>query len=147
MAYSLQTVKVRFVGEPAVKRVASSPSEAVALLRPIFDELDADREHFVILALNSANRATGFKVISTGSTNASLADPRTLFRDAIALGAASLVLAHNHPSGDPTPSREDIALTRKLAEGGKLLDINIHDHIILGADAAFVSLAERGILS
>jgi DNA repair protein RadC len=86
-------------------------------------------------------------VISTGSTNSSLAEPRTLFRDAIALGAASLILAHNHPSGDLTPSREDIALTRKLTEGGKLLDINIHDHIILGGDSAFVSLAERGILS
>ena len=63
------------------------------------------------------------------------------------MGAASLVLAHNHPSGDPTPSREDIALTRKLTEGGKLLDINIHDHIILGGGAAFVSFAERVILS
>ena len=146
MAYTLQTTKVRFVGERPT-RGASSPAEAVEILWEIFEGLDADREHFVILALNSTNRATGFKVISTGATNASLADPRTLFRDAIALGAASLILAHNHPSGDPTPSREDIALTRKLAEGGKLLDINIHDHIILGGNAAFVSLAERGILS
>ena len=146
MAYSLQTTKVRFVGERST-RCASSPAEAVEILREIFEGLDADREHFVILALNSANRATGFKVISTGATNASLADPRTLFRDAIALGAASLIMAHNHPSGDPAPSREDIALTRKLVEGGKLLDINIHDHIILGGDTAFVSLAERGILS
>ena len=145
MAYTLQTTKVRFVGERPT-RGASSPAEAVEILWEIFEGLDADREHFVILALNSTNRATGFKVISTGAMNASLADPRTLFRDAIALGAASLIMAHNHPSGDPTPSREDIALTRKLVEGGKLLDINIHDHIILGGDAAFVSLAERKIL-
>ncbi len=128
-------------------RGASSPAEAAEILRDIFEGLDADREHFVILALTSTNRATGFKVISTGATNASLADPRTLFRDAIALGAASLILAHNHPSGDPTPSREDIALTRKLVDGGRLLDIKIHDHIILGGDATVVSLAERGILS
>jgi DNA repair protein RadC len=148
MAYSLQTVKVRFVGERVAKR-ASSPAEAVEFLRPIYADLDADREHFVILALNAVNHVTGFKVVSTGAVSASLVDPRNLFRDAIALGAVSLILAHNHPSGDPTPSREDIALTRKLAEAGRLLDIVIHDHVVLGVGPEgerFVSFAERGLL-
>jgi DNA repair protein RadC len=146
--YSLKTVRVHFVGEPATKR-ASSPSEAIALLRPIYADLDADREHFVILALSASNDAIGFKVVSTGATSASLVDPRNLFRDAIALGAASLILAHNHPSGDPSPSREDITLTRKLVEAGRLLDITIHDHVILGSGPEgdrFVSFAERGLI-
>jgi DNA repair protein RadC len=138
-------VKVRFVGERAAKR-ASSPAEAVEFLRPIYADLDADREHFVILALNAVNHVTGFKVVSTGAVSASLVDPRNVFRDAIALGAVSLILAHNHPSGDPAPSREDITLTRKLAEGGRLLDVHVHDHVIIGnGTEAWRSLAEAGL--
>jgi DNA repair protein RadC len=144
MAYTLRTVQIHFAGEtPAA--VINAPAVVVEYLRPIFKTLDADREHFVILALNTKNSVTGFKVVSTGGVSATSVDAKTLFRDALGLGAASLVLAHSHPSGDPTPSRDDIALTRKLVAGGELLDVKIHDHVIM-AGAAFVSFAERGLL-
>ena len=84
-------------------------------------------------------------VISFGSLNASIVHPRELFREAINCRAAAVILAHNHPSGDPTPSPEDVALTRKLVEAGSLLDIPVLDHLILG-DGKFISLKEKGIL-
>jgi len=144
--YRLRTVRVGVVREPAPRRLyANGPTEAVAILRPLYAELDGDREHFAILALNTQNVVVGFKVVSTGGTAGSLVDARNLFRDALLLGALSLILAHNHPSGDPTPSREDIRLTRQLVEGGRLLDMPIRDHVVLGDDA-FMSFAEKGLL-
>jgi DNA repair protein RadC len=88
----------------------------------------------------------GYKVVATGGQAATTVDAKTLFRDALLLGAAAVVLAHNHPSGDPTPSRDDLRLTRQLTEAGKLLDIRVHDHLVLGAGARYVSLASLGRL-
>jgi DNA repair protein RadC len=85
--------------------------------------------------------------ISVGTLTASLVHPREVFGPAIREGAASIVLIHNHPSGDATPSREDLRLTRQLCEGGKLLDVPVHDHVIVGNGTDdWVSLAERGLL-
>ncbi|TLM97475.1 hypothetical protein FDZ73_24970, partial [bacterium] len=83
--------------------------------------------------------------VSIGSLNASLVHPRELFKNAIKKSAAALILVHNHPSGDPSPSREDIDVTRRLAEAGKLLGIEILDHVIIG-DLKYVSLKEKGII-
>jgi DNA repair protein RadC len=139
------TVPAAHEGRPATKRL-QDPAAAAVLLREIFAELDQDREHFVIIALDAQNNARGFKVCSTGTQTATLADAKGIFRDALALGAASLILAHNHPSGDPTPSREDLRLTKQLVDGGKLLELPIHDHIILGAGERFTSLAQTGAM-
>jgi len=145
-AYRLRTVRVGVVREPAPRRLyANGPAEAVAILRPLYAELDGDREHFSILVLNAQNAVVGFKAVSTGGTAATTVDAKNLFRDALLLGASSLILAHSHPSGDPTPSREDVRLTRQLVEGGRLLDMPIRDHIVLG-DGDFVSFAEKGLL-
>jgi DNA repair protein RadC len=94
--------------------------------------LDADQEHFVLLALDTKKRITGYKVISTGTLNSSLVHPRDVFRAAILLGAASFIVAHNHPSNDTTPSEEDLQVTRRLEEAGKLMGIPLVDQIILG---------------
>jgi DNA repair protein RadC len=143
--YRIRTHSIRLrVAEPL--GTASSPLEAVTILRAIFATLDADREHFVILALDAQNHVLGFKVVATGGATSTNVDAKTLFRDALLLGAVSLILAHNHPSGDPRPSRDDIALTRKLVDGGKLLDIVVRDHIVVGAGSAYVSLQERGLI-
>ena len=84
-------------------------------------------------------------VVSEGTLSASLVHPREVFKPAILESAASIILLHNHPSGDPTPSREDLRLTRQLVECSKLLDLRIHDHVIIGRER-FISLAQRGAL-
>ncbi len=144
LRYKVRTVTLR-LGEPPVAKIAS-PEAALQFLRPMFADLDGDREHFVLLALDAQNQVRGFKFVATGGQSSTSVDAKTLFRDALLLGAAALVLAHNHPSGDPTPSRDDLALTRKLVEAGKLLDLPVHDHLILGDQDRFVSLAARGQL-
>ena len=113
--------------------------------RGIYDTLDADKEHFVCLALNNKHRVTGFKVISTGSLTESLVHPREVFRAAIFLDAAALIVIHNHPSGDPAPSREDIEITQRLKTGVEILGLKFLDHIILG-DGRFYSFNQKGLI-
>ena len=110
-----------------------------------------DREEFRVLLLNTKNGLIKKCEVSRGSLNASIVEPREVFKDAIAASAASMILVHNHPSGDPTPSSEDIAVTKRLVKAGELLNISVLDHIILGhrptkRDQDFVSLKELGLM-
>lgn len=105
-----------------------------------------DREHFVVVLVNTKNCLVGVSTISIGTLNSSLVHPRELFKPAILAGAAAVILCHNHPSGDPTPSAEDVALTQRLREAGRLLGIEALDHVILGEAGRYVSLRERGQL-
>ena len=102
-------------------------------------------EHFVCLFLNTKNHITAKETLSVGTLNASLVHPREVFRAAIRHGSASIICAHNHPSGDPTPSPEDTSLTRRLAEAGELVGIDVLDHIVIG-DGRYISLKEQGLL-
>jgi DNA repair protein RadC len=121
----------------------SSPSEAAAL---VMEEMRHKlREHFRVLLLDTKNKVLGIEEISIGSLNSSLVHPREVFRPAIRKACASVILLHNHPSGDPTPSREDVEVTRRLTAAGKLMGIEVLDHIIIG-DGRFLSLRERGLL-
>ena len=129
--------------EPAQRMTIKAPDDVAALLLPRFRY--ETREHFLAVLLSTKNHVLKTAVISVGSLNASVVHPRELFREAINYRAASVILAHNHPSGDPTPSPEDVALTRKLVEAGTLLDIPVLDHLILG-DGRYISLKEKGIL-
>jgi len=95
-----------------------------------------NREHFVGFYLNSRNQVLRREIISIGSLNASIVHPREVYQPAIAVSAASLILAHNHPSGDPTPSEEDLLVTRRLEEAGKTLGIQVLDHIIVARSGA-----------
>jgi len=118
--------------------------------RDVFQRLDGklrDRlqEEFWVLYLNSQNRVLNERRLTVGLLNSSLVHPREVFAPAIARGSASLILAHNHPSGDPEPSPEDVQITLQLIEGGRILGIPVRDHIVLG-DGRFVSLLERGLL-
>lgn len=103
------------------------------------------QEHMFVLTLNTKNKLIAKHLISLGTVNSSLVHPREVFRPAIADGASSIILVHNHPSGDPSPSSNDIAITKKIIEGGKLLEINVLDHVIVGKTN--LSLRECGLCS
>jgi len=102
-----------------------------------------DREHFVALYMDTRHRLTGHQTISIGCLNASIVHPREVFRGAVTRGAAALIVAHNHPSGCSQPSREDLNLTARLTECGRLLGIELLDHLIIG-DKEFTSLRQYG---
>ncbi|MDO3410183.1 DNA repair protein RadC [Saccharibacillus sp. CPCC 101409] len=128
------------LGEPIVIR---SPQDAAELLSEQLRYLQ--KEHFVCLFLNTKNHVIAQETLSIGSLNASIVHPREVFRAAIKLSSASIVCAHNHPSGDPAPSPEDIAITKRLVEAGRIVGIDVLDHIVVG-DGSFVSLKERGLM-
>jgi DNA repair protein RadC len=106
---------------------------------------DKAKEHFKLILLNTRNRMIGIFTVSIGTLNASLVHPREVFRKAIQHAASSVVLAHNHPSGNPEPSDDDIALTKRLCESGRLLGIEVIDHIVV-AKGEFVSFKARGLM-
>ncbi|WP_127529715.1 RadC family protein [Paenibacillus kobensis] len=129
----------RFGDRPVIKR----PQDAADL---VMDELRYQSvEHFMCLFLNTKNQVVARETLSVGTLNASLVHPREVFREAIKRSSASIICAHNHPSGDPAPSPEDITLTQRLREAGTLIGIEVLDHLIIG-DGKFVSLKERGLL-
>ncbi len=128
-----------FTDEP--KRKIRSPADVYSLLYPKMRE--HKRERLVALLLDTKNHVLREEVISIGSLNANIVHPREVFKAALMESCASVILSHNHPSGDPTPSREDIAVTEKLVEGGKLLGIDVLDHVVIG-DGRYVSLKDEG---
>ncbi|KGM45552.1 DNA repair protein RadC [Neobacillus niacini] len=103
------------------------------------------QEHFVCLYLNTKNQVLHKQTIFIGSLNASIVHPREVFREALKRSSASIICLHNHPSGDPSPSREDIEVTKRLVECGKMIGIDVLDHLIIGENK-FVSLKEKGYL-
>jgi DNA repair protein RadC len=134
----------RLRARPRGSRVLlASPGEVYAAFAPLMEDLK--HEVFRVALLDAQNRLLRDRVISEGTLSASLVHPREVFKPAILESAASVILIHNHPSGDPTPSREDIRLTRQLVECARLLDLSIHDHVVIG-HGRFVSLAERGMI-
>lgn len=128
-----------FTDEP--KRKIRSPADVYSILYPKMRE--QKRERLVALLLDTKNQVLREEVISIGSLNANIVHPREVFKAALMESCASVILSHNHPSGDPTPSREDIAVTEKLVEGGKLLGIDVLDHVVIG-EGRYVSLKDEG---
>jgi DNA repair protein RadC len=103
------------------------------------------REHFLVLLLNARHEVMGRETVSVGSLNASIVHPREVFRPAVVASAAATVLVHNHPSGDPEPSEEDLSISKRLVEAGELLGISVLDHVIV-ASRGVVSLRARQLL-
>jgi DNA repair protein RadC len=120
-----------------VWRRGKATADELLVARPV--------ETFGLLALDARHRLRREAVVSVGCLTASLVHPREVFQEAVVSRAAALVLFHNHPSGDPEPSAEDLALTRRLAAAGSLMGIEVLDHLVLGA-GRYVSLKERGVL-
>jgi len=127
---------------PARVRINSS-ADVTSLLMPTFKEYET--EHFKALLLNTKNEVLKTVNVSSGTVDATIASPRDVFRQAVRENASYVIVAHNHPSGDPEPSGQDIALTAELAKAGELMNIKLLDHIIFG-DGRVVSLKERQYL-
>jgi len=121
----------------------TSPADVAAAYGPRLRDLP--REVFVVLHLNTANVIVAEHTLTTGGLAASIVEPRQVFERAILEHAASVVCLHNHPSGNPEPSREDVAITKQLVEAGRVLGIPVHDHLII-AGRTYTSLAERGLM-
>ena len=105
---------------------------------------DLKKEHFVAIFLNARNQVIKTETISVGSLNASLVHPREVFAPAVGISSASVILGHNHPSGDVTPSREDIDLTKRMVQAGEILGVEVVDHLIVGSDR-FLSMKEANV--
>jgi DNA repair protein RadC len=125
------------------KKKITSPKDFFDLFNPVFKEEPV--EIFIVAWLSSANRIIGFEKVSVGNLNSSIVDPRSVFRSAIVSNAASIIVGHNHPSGNPEPSEEDISITKKLVESGKVLGVHVFDHLIF-ADDTYTSFVERRLL-
>ena len=119
--------------------VIRRPEEIAKLFRSI--TVDNSREHFVAFYLDGASHVASYSIISIGTANSTVVSPREVFQRAVLIGAVSFIVAHNHPSGNLDPSREDLSLTQKLQEGGELLGIRLLDHIIV-SNSAFLSMSE-----
>ena len=134
----------RVEAAPPEERVqVRSPADVAAAYGPRLRDLP--REVFVVLHLNTANVVLSEHTLTTGGLAASIVEPRQVFQRAILENAASVLCLHNHPSGNPEPSREDVAITKQLQEAGKVLGIPVHDHLII-AGRGYTSLAERGLM-
>ena len=120
----------------------SSPSDAKDYIEQVFKLSSQAEEVLVLLVLDIKNNVTGAFEVSRGSLNASIVHPREVFKRALLLNGASIMVAHNHPSGDPTPSIEDIEITRRLVEGGDILGIPVLDHLIIGDNGRYRSFRE-----
>jgi DNA repair protein RadC len=125
------------------KPIIKCPQDAAELVMAEMSYLD--REHFKVINLNTKNEVIVIEAVSVGSLNSSIVHPREVFKQPIKRSAASLILVHNHPSGDTTPSREDMEITKRLYEAGSLLGIEIIDHLIIGQNN-YLSMKEKGYI-
>ena len=141
MRYEVETQLERPTGDlPAI----NCPDDVRRLLGPEMAPLA--QEQLRVLLLNTRNQVLGQRVIYQGNVNSSMIRPAEVFRPAVIEAVPSIIISHNHPSQDPTPSPEDAAITRDIAEAGKLLGIELLDHVVIGGER-FVSLKERGLMS
>lgn len=131
------------VKQPESDSAIRSPEDVASRFAPQLRDLK--QEVFMVLSLSSANRIIRERTVTKGLLNSSLTHPREVFREAILENAASVILMHNHPSGNLEPSREDIAITKQIVEAGKIIGISVHDHIIIAGDG-FTSMMERGLM-
>jgi len=127
----------------AARVQVTGPADVAAVYGPRLRDLK--REVFVVVFLNTAGVITGDHTVSEGGLAASIVEPRAVFQRAVLENAAAVICLHNHPSGNPEPSREDVAVTKQLVEAGKLMGIPVHDHLII-AGTGYTSLAERGLM-
>ena len=125
----------------------NSPEKVVEFLEQYYEDyFSEDKEAFSVLLLNTKNKVIGIKTVSVGTLDASIVHPREVFKTAILNSAKSIMIFHNHPSGDTTPSGEDINITKRLVESGNLLGIKVLDHIILGNNGNYLSMLEEDLI-
>ena len=141
MRYEVETQPERPTGDlPSI----NCPEDVRRLLGPEMSALA--QEQLRVLLLNTRNQVVGQRVIYQGNINSTIVRPAEVFRPAVIEAVPGIIISHNHPSGDPTPSPEDAAITRDLVQAGKLLGIELLDHVVIGGER-FVSLKERGLMA
>ncbi len=140
-------IRIQKIKESSIlykNRIINSPSTAADFFRHHLEE--KDREYFMVAYMATNNEPVAIETISIGTLNTAIIHPREVFKGAVLSNCASILLAHNHPSGNTKPSEEDKALTKRLEEAGAILGISILDHIIIGNDGQFYSFKEEGLL-
>jgi len=137
--------RVKLVREGRIRPGSIHHPEDAARLVSAFLR-DADRETFVLVLLATNHTVIGLSVVSVGTLSATLVSPREVFKTALLANAAALIVAHNHPSGSLEPSGADVTVTKTLVEAGRVMDVPVHDHLIVGFDGAYTSLKERGLM-
>nr|WP_231603666.1 JAB domain-containing protein [Bacillus sp. FJAT-27231] len=145
-AKRVNIVSLKMVREKSflyAERAVRSPEDGYRLFKQFLGELD--REYFVVMCLDTKNQPTAINICHIGSLNASIVHPREVMKAAILSNAASILLCHNHPSGQSDESREDVEVTKRLVEAGKVIGIDVIDHLVIG-DGEFVSLKEKGYI-
>ncbi|MCD2346854.1 DNA repair protein RadC [Clostridium guangxiense] len=146
-AKRISIVSIKMIREGSIlynTRKILSPSDAVNLGKYFLE--DADREKLIACCMDTKNQPISINIVSIGSLNSSIVHPREVFKVAILSNAASILIFHNHPSGNTEPSQEDINITKRLKEAGNLLGIELLDHIIIGSEGKYCSLKENGTL-
>lgn len=138
-------LQIRMVRDRTIEQMTqvTSPKDAAEFLKTYYDGLT--QEHMCVILLNTKSKIVAFVPVYIGSVHTSVVRIGEIFRPAILINASAIILAHNHPSGDPTPSPEDAAVTREVVKAGQLLDVDVLDHIVMGEGNKFVSLKERGL--
>ncbi|MGL5381834.1 JAB domain-containing protein [Clostridium sp.] len=142
--------KVKALFELSARRIGITSGDNIRSPKDIV-EVAADMEYLEqevlrLYCLNTKNIIVKKLNLFKGGINTSIVDPRTLFKEALKCNSASIVICHNHPSGDPTPSKEDISLTTRLKECGRILGVTLVDHIIIGSNGKYTSLKEKGVI-
>ena len=147
----VKAIELQAVFELGRRLLLASPEERPAIKSPadaanLLNEMGVlEQETMRTILLDTKNRVVAMPTVYRGSLHTTVIRITELFREAVRQNCAALILAHNHPSGDPTPSPEDVAITREIVQAGKLLDIDVLDHLVIGAGQKFVSLKERGL--
>jgi DNA repair protein RadC len=126
---------------PLPKVAVTSPEQVAAVIREYIQ--DAGVEHFLVLALDGRHKLAALRLVSKGTPTATIVHPREVFQVAILNGCTAVVIAHNHPSGDPRPSSEDDAITRRIAQAGEILGIKLLDHVVVGNETYFSYTEDR----
>lgn len=139
----LKTVHVA-LREPQAQEI-TQPEHAVPLLRAILEQLDQDQEHFLVLGLDARCQPVGYRVVASGGIDFAAVDLRLVLRAVLLLGATQFLVAHNHPSGNPEPSREDVAFSQRIARAAEVVELRLLDSLIVGHDR-WVSLKDRGLI-
>jgi DNA repair protein RadC len=132
-----------YAASPTRRAAIRTPADVVALVGPVMRYLD--REHFRVLLLNTRHDVLAIEEVAVGGLNSAVIHPREVFKPAIRWSAAAVILVHNHPSGDPEPSADDLRITARLQDAGRVVGIEVLDHVVVG-DGRHVSLRERGHL-
>lgn len=148
--YGLRLVKESTGSYDLDSKFLYHPESVVMLMEDIFDLSEKAEEEFCMLCLNTKNKVIGAFTVSRGSLDSAVVHPREVFKRAILMNSAAIIVAHNHPSGNPEPSQNDLEVTKRLDEAGKILGIQVLDHLIIGdrdmyIGKHYISMKERGI--